>query len=425
MKKIVTTLTALALCFALTTPMALALNPWTGPVTLDWTNRTQGLNNFRKVRTYTPGTYADVPAGAWYEEHIKTLYELGLIAEGKKFRLDGAMTLSQVVSLAVRIHSTYQNWVVAADQSDLQYALAVGIVSPGQYDNYDDLATRRSFAAIMRNALPSEALVGINTVMDNILPDVRIGEPGAQAIYELYRAGVFLGGDSKGTFCPNELITRGAAAVAAARMVSPSLRQGTSLSAGDAAGILLSQTSMNLGIGESGHLSVTVLPETARNKNIVWTSSKPWVASVDTAGTVTGVAEGTAVITASTFNGVTATCTVGVNTAPLTVSDNGFYEEWPLVPDFGALADVVPARMERNETYSAYYYPADQVEDDDVRDYGERLVSAGFQAESSYENPQGQIQQVYRRVGGELYKQAVTYGREGDYFVVRPGREAL
>ena len=424
MKKTVTTLTALALCFALTTPMALAIGPWNGYVTVEWSNRNLGLNNFQRVRTYTSGTYADVPAGAWYETHIKTLYEMGLIAEGRKFHLEGPMTLSEVVSLAVRIHSTYQNWVIPADQSDLEYALAVGIVVPGQYDNYGDLATRRSFAAIMRNALPAEALAGINVVMDNILPDVRTGEPGAQAIYELYRAGVLLGGDSRGTFCPNELITRGAAAVAAARMVSPSLRQGISLFAAEAVGILLNPPTMALSVGESACLTATVVPENTQNKNVIWSSSKPWIASVDAGGRVTALAEGTAVITASTYNGgVTATCAVGVDTAPLTFSGTGFYTDWLAVPDFGTLSRVVPARMERHDSYTAYYYPAGSVKNLDVEAYGERLISAGFLLDEVFESVQGYPQRVFRKLGDGLRRQTVTYGREGNYFVVRPGRD--
>lgn len=425
MKKIITTLTALALCLALTTPTVLAVNPWAGNVTLEWTNRTQGLNNFRKVRTYAPGTYADVPAGAWYEEHIKTLYELGLIAEGRKFRLEGNMTLAQVVSLAVQIHSTYQNWVIPSDQSDLDYALAVGIVAPGQYDNYSDLATRRSFAAIMRNALPIEALPGINVVMDNIIPDVRIGEPGAQAIYELYRAGVLLGGNSRGAFCPNELITRGAAAVAAARMVSPSLRQGISLFAAEAAGIILSQPTMVLSVGESGYLTAMVVPENTHNKTVVWSSSKPEVASVDAGGRVTALSEGTAIITASTYNGgVSATCAVGVGTAPLTVSDTGFYPDWPLVPDFGAMTKMAPVRMERHDTFTAYYYLASRIKARDVEVYGEKLLSAGFLLDETFENVNGYSQQIFRKLGDGLRAQTVAYGQEGGYFVVRPGRDS-
>jgi len=49
-------------------------------------------------------------------------------------------------------------------------------------------------------------------------------DPGANGIYTIYRTGVLLGGDVKGTFSPDSLITRAAAAVAAAWIADPSLR---------------------------------------------------------------------------------------------------------------------------------------------------------------------------------------------------------
>ena len=42
------------------------------------TNRAQGLANFQLVKAYSSGTFKDVPAGAWYEQGLKTLYERGL-----------------------------------------------------------------------------------------------------------------------------------------------------------------------------------------------------------------------------------------------------------------------------------------------------------------------------------------------------------
>ena len=46
-------------------------------------------------------------------------------------------------------------------------------------------------------------------------------------------------------------------------------------------------------------LTASVLPETVSNKNVTWSSSDPSVATVSTSGLVTGVAKGTAIITAA------------------------------------------------------------------------------------------------------------------------------
>ena len=60
-------------------------------------------------------------------------------------------------------------------------------------------------------------------------------------------------------------------------------------------------------------LTATVRPENATNQNVTWTSDNPEFATVSAAGVVTGVAAGTAKITATTEDGGhTAHCTVTV-----------------------------------------------------------------------------------------------------------------
>lgn len=74
--------------------------------------------------------------------------------------------------------------------------------------------------------------------------------------------------------------------------------------------------------GKKITILATVAPENASNKTVTWSSSDTTVATVDAAtGEVTGVAEGTAVITATTADGgKTDTCTVTVNAANPTPS---------------------------------------------------------------------------------------------------------
>ena len=76
--------------------------------------------------------------------------------------------------------------------------------------------------------------------------------------------------------------------------------------------ISLSQTTLSMTVGESATLVATVLPENATNKNVIWSTDNPSVASVDN-GTVSAVGQGTATITAKTEDGdKTAACTVTV-----------------------------------------------------------------------------------------------------------------
>ena len=79
-------------------------------------------------------------------------------------------------------------------------------------------------------------------------------------------------------------------------------------------GVLLDESSITLDVGGSKTLAATVTPENATNKKVRWTSDNETVATVSEDGVVTAVAGGTAVITATTHDGLfTASCTVTVN----------------------------------------------------------------------------------------------------------------
>lgn len=78
-----------------------------------------------------------------------------------------------------------------------------------------------------------------------------------------------------------------------------------------ASAIELSEHEKTLTEGDTFTLIATIDPTNATDKTVIWTSSDSSVASV-TDGKVTAMASGTAVITVSTSNGLTATCKVTV-----------------------------------------------------------------------------------------------------------------
>ena len=82
-----------------------------------------------------------------------------------------------------------------------------------------------------------------------------------------------------------------------------------------ATSITLSQTSIvDATVGQQITLTATVLPENATDKSVTWSSSNTGVATVDAAGNVSILAEGSAVITATTNDGtnLSATCAITV-----------------------------------------------------------------------------------------------------------------
>lgn len=81
-------------------------------------------------------------------------------------------------------------------------------------------------------------------------------------------------------------------------------------------GITLSQKTATGNVGATKQITATIEPENADDKTVTWSSSNESVATVDSNGLITFVAEGTATITAKTsVEGVEATVAVTVNPA--------------------------------------------------------------------------------------------------------------
>ncbi|MCQ2440092.1 MAG: Ig-like domain-containing protein, partial [Oscillospiraceae bacterium] len=85
-------------------------------------------------------------------------------------------------------------------------------------------------------------------------------------------------------------------------------------------GLTLDPSEKTIPYGDSFTVTPTVTPADASLKNVTWTSSDPTVCSVDENGKVTGLKVGTATVTATAADGVTATCAVTVIKRPVTVS---------------------------------------------------------------------------------------------------------
>lgn len=96
--------------------------------------------------------------------------------------------------------------------------------------------------------------------------------------------------------------------------------------------VSLNRSTLSLEVGKTGKLSATVLPASAANKSVTWTSSQPDVASVSANGTITANKAGTTVITATAVNGKSASCTVTVT--------GGTVNPDPSEPEAAVSADV-------------------------------------------------------------------------------------
>ena len=87
----------------------------------------------------------------------------------------------------------------------------------------------------------------------------------------------------------------------------------------DPTGITLSKTAVTINKGSKSTIAATIAPVEATDKTVTWTSSDKSIATVSN-GTITAQSAGKATITAKTFNGKTASCTVTVVINPTKIN---------------------------------------------------------------------------------------------------------
>ena len=93
----------------------------------------------------------------------------------------------------------------------------------------------------------------------------------------------------------------------------------------DVTGITLSQSSVSVKEEATVQLKATVKPSNATNQEVSWSSGDDGIATIASDGTVTGVTEGTTIVTAKSADGkVTATCKVTVTAEYVDFPDPNF-----------------------------------------------------------------------------------------------------
>ncbi|MBQ3404145.1 MAG: Ig-like domain-containing protein, partial [Oscillospiraceae bacterium] len=305
MKKCISLFLALVLLLSLM-PAVLAVEP--------------GLDNFKKTKDYPSGLFTDVKDDAWYHDSVKSAYEYGLVkgVSDTAFNPDGNMTLAEALALADRLHSIFYNGTADFRQGEpwyqvyVDYAKTNGIIPGSGYPDYNAKATRAQFAQIFAKALPESALEKINNIEPWMIPDVSITASYSTAVYILYNAGILTGSDARGTFNPDSNIKRSEVSAIVTRMADTSLRKNfTPADRLDPTGISLNKSNVQMQVDGILWIAATVTPANASETWATWESSDNSIATVS-GGKVTGIKPGTVTITATTSNGISASCKVTV-----------------------------------------------------------------------------------------------------------------
>ena len=187
-------------------------------------------------------SFSDIKTTDWYFESVKNAWENKLIdgVSATEYRPDDTLTVAQAVKLASAYHERYNTGDVTLTNgagswysSYVDYAVENGIID-SKYSSYTNAQMnktidRSEFVAIFEKAMDEEELVGYNTVSDNAIPDVKMDDANADAIYKFYRAGILTGSDGKGTFNPDSSIKRSEVAAILSRMFDSNVRQSITL----------------------------------------------------------------------------------------------------------------------------------------------------------------------------------------------------
>lgn len=210
-----------------------------------------GYSNFSKVREYSANTFTDVPEDMWYADQVVFGYEMGLLS-GKGDRIFdpmGDVTLAETMTLASIVHAKFydidiqevngRNWY----DIYVEYCYLMDIADRPIFEdrNLNTPATREEVAGIFGRILPSyDETLPYASPPDVIgLPRGRYTEEGEwigeapkvgeslfyEEIIALYRAGILVGSDSKGTFYPRHDITRAEVVTIMNNIVDPIRRR--------------------------------------------------------------------------------------------------------------------------------------------------------------------------------------------------------
>ncbi len=180
---------------------------------------------------YVNKAFGHISDGYNFGNYIADMLFMGIEKLGAQNATESGAELTRVEAMviAARLHSFYSGKELAQTESKpwfkvyLDYGHTNGIVPSGQ-TGLNDPVSRKEFASLLSKALPAKALGITGEVLDGTLVDVNMGDPFAEGIYRMCRAGVFTDVDEKGNFRPEETVLRGDVDEILARIAIPGLR---------------------------------------------------------------------------------------------------------------------------------------------------------------------------------------------------------
>lgn len=211
----------------------------------DKENEGEKVSPFSQVLLYE-GAFSDLAEEDRHFESVAALYGYGF-AKGRgdgTFGVNDDVTVAEVLTFAARIRSTYDLGDAEAGAASVElsedapwyagyaaYLRAAGVIADEFEGLYETAATRAQAAYVLANVLDASWFDARNAAVVNegyatrqYITDVDDYTAYQQEILTLYRRGIVQGFDEKGSFLPDEPITRGEIAAMFTRIIDPALR---------------------------------------------------------------------------------------------------------------------------------------------------------------------------------------------------------
>ena len=155
--------------------------------------------------------------------------------------------------------------------------------------------------------------------------------------------------------------------------------------------VTLNRYGLPLKAGEVYDLTATVAPEVVTETNLLWSSSNEAVAAVDANGVVTAVGAGSAVVTATTADGLySAACEVVV-ADPIVYAQSISLDKTELSMDMGMSVTLLPTVYPENASIKSLVWLSS---DENVVSVDENGNSLGYMKGADFEGFKGdQVQE--------------------------------
>ncbi len=184
---------------------------------------------FAKTQTYN-NQFTDVKAGSWYENEVKSAYELGFMngTSDTVFSPSGNVTVAQGVTMAARINATSEGKTIDTVSGGkwydgyVKYAIENGIMAQDDFDSYDRPIKRHEMTTLIYNSADRKNFKAQNNVL--AIPDVSNAAEYKDELLVLYNAGIVMGSDDYGKFNPDANITRAECSAIINRVALPENR---------------------------------------------------------------------------------------------------------------------------------------------------------------------------------------------------------